>query len=152
MKKQLRSIYNSKLSYTIERKSFVGRIRMYVLQFEIKIYRGRPGAASAGCNLISSGFAVAKLRQGMCHDFLSESDKSVKSSVISGSGRAGDIPAVSVSASTAADAVSTGRPALTTVTRYSPHHAPSYLLMSAFTRWGVRRQSLFLYYMSVPLC
>lgn len=152
MKKQLRSIYNSKRSYTIERKSFVGRIRMYCMQFEIKIYRGRPGAASAGCDLISSGFAVAKLRQGMCHDFLSESDKSVKSAVISGSGRTDDIPAVSVSASTAADAVSTGRPASTTVTRYSPHHAPSYLLTSAFTRCVVRRPSLFLYYMSVPLC
>lgn len=129
---------------------------MYVREFEIKIYRGRPGAASAGCDLISSGFAVAKLRQGMCHNFLSESDKSVKSAVISGSGRADDIPAVSVSASTAADAVSTGRPAhgpaSTTVTRYSPHHAPSYLLTSAFTRCGVRRPSLFLYYMSVPSC
>lgn len=87
----------------------------------------------------------------MCDDFLSASDKSVKSAVISGSGRADDIP--DVSASTTADAVSTGRPPLTTtVTRYSPHHAPSYLLTSAFTGSAFRPPSVFLYYIPVKLC
>lgn len=121
---------------------------MYVHQFEIKIYRGRLGAASAGCDLISSGFAVAKLRQGMCHNFLLESDKSVKSAVISGSGRAEDIPAVSVSASTAADAVSTGRPASTTVTRYSPHHAPSSPHVRIYKVWRPPAKSLSILYVS----